>query len=45
MLKTLVLKNRSYRRFEESYSISRETLLELVVIEEVGKNNNINSGD
>lgn len=30
MLKSLVLKNRSYRRFKESHSISRETLLELV---------------
>jgi nitroreductase len=26
----LVLKNRSYRRFEESYTISRETLIELI---------------
>ena len=30
MIYDLVLKNRSYRRFEESYSISQETLLELV---------------
>lgn len=30
MLKNLVLKNRSYRRFDEAHSISRGTLLELV---------------
>lgn len=30
MLKNLVLKNRSYRRFKESHTIDRETLLELV---------------
>ncbi len=29
-LKALILKNRSYRRFVESHTISRETLLELV---------------
>lgn len=30
VLKELVRKNRSYRRFEESFAITRETLLELV---------------
>ncbi len=30
MLRDLVLKNRSYRRFDESVAISRDTLLELV---------------
>ena len=30
MLKDLVLKNRSYRGFDESVSISRETLMEFV---------------
>ncbi len=30
MFKDLVAKNRSYRRFDESLAISRETLLELV---------------
>jgi nitroreductase len=30
MFKDLVVKNRSYRRFDESFPISRETLLELV---------------
>lgn len=30
MLEELVRKNRSYRRFEESFAISRQTLLELV---------------
>ncbi len=30
MLKDLILKNRSYRRFEQDKSISRETLIELI---------------
>ena len=30
MLKSLILKNRSYRRFDESFKISREDLLEMV---------------
>lgn len=29
-LRNLILRNRSYRRFDQSYSISRDTLLELV---------------
>ena len=32
MLKDLVLKNRSYRRFDESYTITEETLRELVAL-------------
>jgi len=30
MLKELVIKNRSYRRFDQSYSVEKSTLLELV---------------
>ncbi len=30
MIRDLILKNRSYRRYDESYSISRNTLLELI---------------
>ena len=30
MLKELVRKNRSYRRFDESRSVSREALLEMI---------------
>jgi nitroreductase len=30
MMKELVMKNRSYRRFDQGASVSRETLIELV---------------